>query len=482
MDNEENRSPQPLTPQAFRYQVAGYARDILSYGVIRSHVITLMIDDAKVIFVYYDHSLIVESEVLDLQDSEQKLLFVKMIKQMHALSPEALGIIPNLQAPFMYDPKQLKNPGLYLEPAAKEGTIPSHKVLVGCLLTVDYNTKTRQGQRTVRLGKVLFCSNGINGRGTKVIRVTCSCKDGDCAWKGKDGECDWKGLKLRCTDMAVDEHAWVLKHLPNVLGWFITDGGALQVRLKLMFGADYDERLICGSIQEELCPIMDLESQEQFAQVMYDVLQCHEWVYTHPRVLHRDISQANIMFRRDATKKIYGVLNDYDLAALVDERHAPTSGHRTGTKPYMAHEQQRTGWTGPLFYRHDLESLFYVILLLVYHYQRPGVKAEKLEFVKWFTEGDDFIYKEKSNLLRVVDFSWIAAPQPFFGAFRYWLQTIRDSLVDGFSDQGLALRKARVGGQISFDLETLGDNFSYKTMSAVMRNFDGKELVTRNPK
>ncbi|KAE9394163.1 hypothetical protein BT96DRAFT_828125, partial [Gymnopus androsaceus JB14] len=72
----------------------------------------------------------------------------------------------------------------------------------------------------------------------------------------------------RCTDMAVDEHAWVLKHLPNVLGWFIMDGGTLQVRLKLMFGADYNERLICGSIQEELCPITDLESQEQFAQVL----------------------------------------------------------------------------------------------------------------------------------------------------------------------------------------------------------------------
>jgi len=284
----------------------------------------------------------------------------------------------------------------------------------------------------------------------------------------------------RCIDMAVDEHEWVLKHLPIVLGWFIADGSEIQDRLKIKFGDGYEERIICGSIQEELCPIMDLKKPVEFAQVMYDVLQCHEWVYTHPRVLHRDVSQANIMFRRDG-KKIFGVLNDYDLATLVNERHAPTSGHRTGTKPYMAHEQQRTGWTGPLYYRHDLESLFYVILLLVYHYDGFGVKAEKLEFVKWFTEGDDFIYKEKSVLLRI-NFSWTAAPRPLFAAFRQWLQAIRDSLFDGFLEEAVALKKARAGGQISFDLETLGDNFSYKTMVTVMRNFDEKALVTRNPK
>ncbi|KAE9392629.1 hypothetical protein BT96DRAFT_924608 [Gymnopus androsaceus JB14] len=358
----------------------------------------------------------------------------------------------------MYDSKQLENPGLYLEQIAKEGTIPSNKVLMGCLFTVDNNTNKRQGKRTFRMGEVLYCSNGINGRCSKVTRVTCGCEGGDCDWRGEDGECDWKGLKLvmkhscpikgripehetikRCSALAVNEHAWVRKHLPHLLGWFVKDfdGNTVQSRVKEKFGADYEERFICGSIQEELCPIMELESPEEFVQAMYDILQ----YYGH---------------------------------------HAPTSGERTGTKPYMAHEQQRIGWTGPLHYRHDLESLFYVILLLVYHYDRFGVKAEKLEFGKWFTEGDEYLYDKKYVFLH--QYSWIATPRPFFAAFRYWLQTIQDSLMAGFLAEGLALRKARAGGQISFDLETLGDNFSYKTMSTVMRNFDGKALVTRNPK
>ncbi|KAE9385885.1 hypothetical protein BT96DRAFT_949523 [Gymnopus androsaceus JB14] len=212
--------------------------------------------------------------------------------------------------------RYLKSPGLYLDPAAKEGTIPSNKVLHAARETYHSTTE------------VLFCSNGINGRGTKVIRVTCGCKD---------GECDWNGLKLVmkisrpvkgrvpehetiqcCIDMAVDEYAWVLKHLPIVLGWFIADASVVQDRLKIKFGDGYEERIICGSIQEELCPIMDLKSPVEFAQAMYDVLRCHERIYTHSRVLHRDVSQANIMFRRDG-KKIFGVLNDYDLATYLGQ-------------------------------------------------------------------------------------------------------------------------------------------------------------------
>ncbi|KAE9387709.1 hypothetical protein BT96DRAFT_797371, partial [Gymnopus androsaceus JB14] len=124
----------------------------------------------------------------------------------------------------------------------------------------------------------------------------------------------WNGLKLvmkisrpvkgcvpehetiqRCIDMAVDEHAWVLKHLPIVLGRFIADGSAVQDRLKIKFGDGYEERIIRGSIQEELCPVMDLKSPVEFAQAMYDILQCHDWIYTHSQILHRDVSQANIM-------------------------------------------------------------------------------------------------------------------------------------------------------------------------------------------
>lgn len=56
----------------------------------------------------------------------------------------------------------------------------------GYIYTFIDDTNTR---RTVELGKVLFRSHGIIGRGTIVIRVLCLCSEDSC-------ECEWKGRKL----------------------------------------------------------------------------------------------------------------------------------------------------------------------------------------------------------------------------------------------------------------------------------------------
>jgi hypothetical protein len=48
---------------ALRLQLGGYARDLLCYGVPRSHALCTMLDDCFIRLVLYDHSLIVESVV-----------------------------------------------------------------------------------------------------------------------------------------------------------------------------------------------------------------------------------------------------------------------------------------------------------------------------------------------------------------------------------------------------------------------------------
>jgi len=58
------------------------------------------------------------------------------------------------------------------------------------------------------------------------------------------------------------------------------------------------------------------------------------WLHKVPKLLHRDISANNIMYRI-INSKVYGVLNNFDLAAPV----APTElahEERTGTIPFMA--------------------------------------------------------------------------------------------------------------------------------------------------
>ena len=62
-------------------------------------------------------------------------------------------------------------------------------------------------------------------------------------------------------------------------------------------------------------------------------------------------------------RRVYGVPTGHDLSSLtatMNSRHKKKSQQRTGTASYTAHEFLIEA--SPLhLYRHDLESLFYII-------------------------------------------------------------------------------------------------------------------------
>ncbi|GAW09914.1 protein kinase [Lentinula edodes] len=268
-------------------------------------------------------------------------------------------------------------------------------------------------------------------------------------------------------------------------------------------------RLLRGSIQEELQPLSNLETALECAQVFYDIVQCHHWVYTYPQILHRDISDGNIMIRVKDGKK-YGVLNDWDLAIWLNNRDGiSTSQFRTGTRPYMAHEQHSPSWRGPHRYRHDLESLFYVILLLATLFSSPSERAYKsldvdedhdddeddddedddngkddkpsetsYHYQTWFTQGDDFIYKDKA--LIILDLSWQPIPTQFFRDFFHWLMRLQHSLNAGFvALKGHIVRQRDTPRQIPhFDNDTLNSHFSYDCLVSIMHQFSEEKLET----
>jgi hypothetical protein len=64
--------------------------------------------------------------------------------------------------------------------------------------------------------------------------------------------------------------------------------------------------------------------------------------------------------------KVFGVLNDYDLA-IFKSNNARSSKTRTGTKPFMAIDLLGNP-TDVHRYRHDLESLFYAIFYVTSRY------------------------------------------------------------------------------------------------------------------
>ena len=57
---------------------------------------------------------------------------------------------------------------------------------------------------------------------------------------------------------------------------------------------------------------------------------------------------------------MYGVLNDFDLAVFRDVQ-SPSLKQRTGTKPFMAIDLLQRN-AAVHMYRHDLESMFYVLI------------------------------------------------------------------------------------------------------------------------
>ncbi|KAJ3900557.1 hypothetical protein F5879DRAFT_907206 [Lentinula edodes] len=498
-EDDLKRTKEGLAKKA-RQQLGGYARDALSFGFPRSHFILFIVDSKLVRGIFYDRSAIVESGILDLRKNKDRLIFSKMIQQLRGLSPEALGMVPGFNTSFMKDPTTLQYPG-----PANDKRYPSSGIFEfkeGSSFTFPYGKK---GTRTVKVGRVLFRSNGVLGRGPIVMQVTCVCKG--------SSRCDWCGKKLvlklsfpsktrasekafmdKCKEKATGEHAWVLNHLPEIYYSFDIEFSAEspQAQLKETFGEEYEMRVVRGIILEELHPLSTLETERECAQVFYDIVQCHHWAWKYPQILHRDISEGNIMVREKNGQK-YGVLNDWDLASWLNTpNEVSTSKFRTGTKPYMAHEQHSSKWQGPHRFRHDLESVFYVILLLVSLYSSP---AEKVRFPstgddryeKWHKQNDEYLRGKKVDI--ILNGQWQAFPQPFFSGFTLWLIALQRSLMYGFI--GLNVHNAtktdtkqppkpgrRPRKMPFFDEDTLGENFSYEKVVMIMHQFNQEELRT----
>jgi serine/threonine protein kinase len=198
-----------------------------------------------------------------------------------------------------------------------------------------------------------------------------------------------------------------------------------------------------------------------------DFLAAHHYVYKHAKIIHRDLSDRNIMFLREAGR-VKGKLCDWDLAKYVDDlldgpelldRHAanqratpgpgdsknlgsitespevggpkatnapaahddpmptsinderqPTPRHRTGTGPFIALDLLTiSNFTAPVHvYRYDLESLFYILVKFCALFQpRTHDYHQNPKLDKWDTGSFDLMSDAKTRFL--TDFNEYAA-------------------------------------------------------------------------
>jgi serine/threonine protein kinase len=91
-------------------------------------------------------------------------------------------------------------------------------------------------------------------------------------------------------------------------------------------------------------------------------------MFTTHGVLHRDVSYGNIMLLPSPKD---GMLIDFDLAICAN-RSSVSAHHRTGTIEFMAVDLLVGADDVIHSPRHDIESFFYVLLLLAIRYSRAS--------------------------------------------------------------------------------------------------------------
>ena len=126
----------------------------------------------------------------------------------------------------------------------------------------------------------------------------------------------------------------------------------------------------------------------------------HYYAYKQGHVLHRDLSENNLMVWRPKghrtdkqRRRALGILNDWDMSSRVERypgmasvvtmvtndpsrvAEAEALNNRTGTVPFMALDLLTEDGPVPKhLYRHDLESFLWVLIWAAVHYDIPNKK------------------------------------------------------------------------------------------------------------
>ncbi|KAG9026500.1 hypothetical protein FRB95_008813 [Tulasnella sp. JGI-2019a] len=178
----------------------------------------------------------------------------------------------------------------------------------------------------------------------------------------------------------------IIGHVPEIIAAVdYTNYDTKHIRVQLGFSdrsTTLEKNRRCRIIlARRLFAITELEG-DNLLEAFWECVLCHRALWTlgfH----HRDISERNLMYFRNAGK-IFGVLNDFDLATM-DKAIVATGSERKGTLPFMALDLlSSNGLNGQIehLYRHDLESFWWVLVWIIFRY-RGGKLIQNPPFSEW---------------------------------------------------------------------------------------------------
>ncbi|KAF8974396.1 hypothetical protein BDZ97DRAFT_1751205 [Flammula alnicola] len=196
--------------------------------------------------------------------------------------------------------------------------------------------------------------------------------------------------------------------------------------------------------------LWEAENVEEFKCVFLDCLECHFHAYETGRVLHRDISESNLMIWREGpgvseTTSI-GILNDFDMASelasdddnvVIDKTH-----NLTGTLPFMAFGLlDKASPPSRHFYRYDLESFYHILVWAAIHYELSKGRRRQTPQELRFWNDRSHAYNEKiSGLHHLRQIAALRLPE-FEGIWQDWVIPLNRMFSKAILEESVALDK-----------------------------------------
>ncbi|KAG5647502.1 hypothetical protein DXG03_009439 [Asterophora parasitica] len=244
--------------------------------------------------------------------------------------------------------------------------------------TINLPSSNDSPDQSFLIEETIFRYRGLVGRGTMVYRVSSllNLSLGSLALKLGFPVTDHVLEAKTISHLRDTVPAWCKDHLPEVT--FSTSRTAEQLSLhrvellKLHPIVAIEDRLLHALVMKLYGKLWTVGRVEAFMDVYVDCVECHFHSYSAGNVLHRDLSENDIMFNRLDNGDIKGILNDWDMSSWLDEDTKAalpsTATQLTGTLPFMARDLLVDGNSPPHLYRHDLEYFLYILIWAAFHY------------------------------------------------------------------------------------------------------------------
>ncbi|KAF5313661.1 hypothetical protein D9611_010168 [Ephemerocybe angulata] len=472
-------------------KLASLARGCLA-STGRLWVTGLVIDGCKVATAYFDRHLVACAAPFHFDEEPSKLALV--VYAMSMCNRSAAGFDPHLR-PWPSHTTESITAAMERElERPVDDVVGSFFEFTSAIDEIQDSGSVSSPTHCFRVIGWIRKPNELIGRSTMVYKVqrvfedkTLSKEDFvlKLSWPPESRTSEIKVLKELKKKLPLRLHA----HLPNVE--FATTFTAEQLSLPwLKLGLELSPenhearvlRVLASSYYDKL---WEAGSIEVFKQVWLDCVECHHEAWKRGSVLHGDLSDSNIMIsQRGGDPK--GLLNDWDMAsfveAIADKISSAHNHNRTGTLPFMAldiiYPTTRTVHPKEHWYRHDLESFFYILVWASIHYnlqEKTRDKEVHPSLVPW-TSGDAETHAlAKNSFLRPGDDRAMLAFDDIKPGFEEvledWIEPLLELIKASRESYGLALQS-----------KTPSDRFDYSTCGGVLTFETFMDAIKQTPR